>query len=33
MELGLTRHSFVTWAEELMVREESLGRLRLAAET
>lgn len=32
MELGLTRHSFVTWAEEILAREDSLGHLRLAAE-
>jgi hypothetical protein len=32
VELGLSRHSFVTWAEELMARENGLGHLRVAAD-
>jgi hypothetical protein len=32
LELGLTRHSFTIWAEEVAAGHDSGGRLRLTAE-
>jgi hypothetical protein len=32
LELGLSRHAFTIWAEEVAARHDSRGQLRLAAD-